>query len=181
MLQASNILASQAYSIEVLHALSVSQSKVCDQANSVWTEIVWDGFRWVVFILKTMQLLISQVWQCVHFQMIFPMTISKNSPKWPSREPQQLTATTAARWTSAQPRSVNYGCVSSEMLGTPSATAVDSLLVFVILQELKTVLLGSSQKCFNAEWRNQGFTFSETHDLRYGIVQKKVVLMVPFS
>lgn len=35
MLQASNILASQAYSIEVLHALSVSQSKVCDQANSV--------------------------------------------------------------------------------------------------------------------------------------------------
>lgn len=42
------------------------------------------------------------------------------------------------------------------------------------LQELKTVLLGSSLNCFSVEWRNQGFTFSETHDLRYGIVQKKV-------
>ncbi|XP_061635742.1 probable ubiquitin carboxyl-terminal hydrolase MINDY-4 isoform X2 [Phyllopteryx taeniolatus] len=39
--------------------------------------------------------------------------------------------------------------------------------------ELKLVLLGSSLKCFTAEWRNQGFTFSETHDLRYGMVQKK--------
>ncbi|XP_071343994.1 probable ubiquitin carboxyl-terminal hydrolase MINDY-4 isoform X2 [Trachinotus anak] len=39
--------------------------------------------------------------------------------------------------------------------------------------ELKVVLLGSSLNCFNIEWRNQGFTFSETHDLRYGIVQKK--------
>ncbi|CAN9500396.1 unnamed protein product [Ophioblennius macclurei] len=39
--------------------------------------------------------------------------------------------------------------------------------------ELKTVLLGSSLGCFSAEWRNQGFTFSERFDLRYGIVQKK--------
>ncbi|XP_061739063.1 probable ubiquitin carboxyl-terminal hydrolase MINDY-4 isoform X2 [Nerophis ophidion] len=39
--------------------------------------------------------------------------------------------------------------------------------------ELKAVLLGSPIKCFSAEWTNQGFTFSETHDLRYGIVQKK--------
>ncbi|XP_022605230.1 probable ubiquitin carboxyl-terminal hydrolase MINDY-4 isoform X1 [Seriola dumerili] len=39
--------------------------------------------------------------------------------------------------------------------------------------ELKMVLLGSSLNCFSIEWRNQGFTFSETHDLRYGIVQKK--------
>ncbi|XP_041646724.1 probable ubiquitin carboxyl-terminal hydrolase MINDY-4 [Cheilinus undulatus] len=39
--------------------------------------------------------------------------------------------------------------------------------------ELKAVLLGSSLNCMNAEWRNQGFTFSETHDLRYGIVQRK--------
>ncbi|XP_022071808.1 probable ubiquitin carboxyl-terminal hydrolase MINDY-4 isoform X2 [Acanthochromis polyacanthus] len=39
--------------------------------------------------------------------------------------------------------------------------------------ELKAVLLGSSLNYFSAEWRNQGFTFSETHDLRYGIVQKK--------
>ncbi|XP_056267143.1 probable ubiquitin carboxyl-terminal hydrolase MINDY-4 [Pseudoliparis swirei] len=39
--------------------------------------------------------------------------------------------------------------------------------------ELKTILLGSSLNCFNIEWRNQGFTFSDMHDLRYGIVQKK--------
>ncbi|KAJ0064970.1 hypothetical protein NL108_000938, partial [Boleophthalmus pectinirostris] len=39
--------------------------------------------------------------------------------------------------------------------------------------ELKDVLIGSSFNCFNVEWRNQGFTFSETDDLRYGIVQKK--------
>ncbi|XP_040896466.1 probable ubiquitin carboxyl-terminal hydrolase MINDY-4 isoform X2 [Toxotes jaculatrix] len=38
---------------------------------------------------------------------------------------------------------------------------------------LKVVLLGSSLNCFSVEWRSQGFTFSETHDLRYGIVQKK--------
>ncbi|KAM6920911.1 putative ubiquitin carboxyl-terminal hydrolase MINDY-4 [Xenentodon cancila] len=39
--------------------------------------------------------------------------------------------------------------------------------------ELKTVLLGSSLNCFSAEWRNQGFAFSDAHDLRYGIVQRK--------
>ncbi|XP_070817819.1 probable ubiquitin carboxyl-terminal hydrolase MINDY-4 [Chaetodon trifascialis] len=39
--------------------------------------------------------------------------------------------------------------------------------------KLKAVLLGSTLNCFSVEWRNQGFTFSETHDLRYGIVQKK--------
>nr|XP_057928632.1 probable ubiquitin carboxyl-terminal hydrolase MINDY-4 isoform X2 [Doryrhamphus excisus] len=39
--------------------------------------------------------------------------------------------------------------------------------------ELKAVLLGSCVKCFSVEWRNQAFTFSQTHDLRYGIVQKK--------
>ncbi|KAM7388196.1 hypothetical protein PAMP_024388 [Pampus punctatissimus] len=39
--------------------------------------------------------------------------------------------------------------------------------------DLKAVLLGSCLKTFSLEWRNQGFTFSETHDLRYGIVQKK--------
>ncbi|XP_035508564.1 probable ubiquitin carboxyl-terminal hydrolase MINDY-4 isoform X1 [Morone saxatilis] len=39
--------------------------------------------------------------------------------------------------------------------------------------ELKAVLLGSSLNCFSVEWRNQGFTFSEMHDLGYGIVQKK--------
>ncbi|XP_034737799.1 probable ubiquitin carboxyl-terminal hydrolase MINDY-4 isoform X2 [Etheostoma cragini] len=39
--------------------------------------------------------------------------------------------------------------------------------------ELKAVLLGSSLNGFSVEWRNQGFTFLDTHDLRYGIVQKK--------
>ncbi|KAK5907242.1 hypothetical protein CesoFtcFv8_005114 [Champsocephalus esox] len=39
--------------------------------------------------------------------------------------------------------------------------------------ELKAVLLGTSLNCFSVEWRNQGLTFSETQDLRYGIVQKK--------
>ncbi|CAL8309940.1 unnamed protein product [Lota lota] len=38
---------------------------------------------------------------------------------------------------------------------------------------LKEVLLGSGSRCFSAEWRNQGFSFSETQDLRYGVVQKK--------
>lgn len=50
--------------------------------------------------------------------------------------------------------------------------------VFVILQDLKAVLLGSSSKCFAVEWRNQGFAFSETRDLRYGIMQKKVIFMM---
>uniref|UniRef100_A0A3B5B5R6 Ubiquitin carboxyl-terminal hydrolase MINDY n=1 Tax=Stegastes partitus TaxID=144197 RepID=A0A3B5B5R6_9TELE len=54
----------------------------------------------------------------------------------------------------------------------PRSTLI-SLPVSVCLQELKAVLLGSSLSYFNAEWRSQGFTFSETHDLRYGIVQKK--------
>ncbi|MEQ2219724.1 hypothetical protein XENOCAPTIV_022584, partial [Xenoophorus captivus] len=39
--------------------------------------------------------------------------------------------------------------------------------------ELKTVLLGSSLSCFSTEWENQGFTFSDACDLRYGIVQRK--------
>uniref|UniRef100_A0A8C6TTK0 Ubiquitin carboxyl-terminal hydrolase MINDY n=1 Tax=Neogobius melanostomus TaxID=47308 RepID=A0A8C6TTK0_9GOBI len=39
--------------------------------------------------------------------------------------------------------------------------------------ELKLALLGSSLNCFSVEWKNQGFIFSETHDLGYGIVQKK--------
>lgn len=48
--------------------------------------------------------------------------------------------------------------------------------LFIAPQELKAVLLGSGLKCFPLEWRSQAFTFSEMHDLRYGIVQKKVVL-----
>lgn len=48
--------------------------------------------------------------------------------------------------------------------------------LFTAPQELKAVLLGSGLKCFPLEWRSQAFTFSEMHDLRYGIVQKKVVL-----
>ncbi|XP_014901225.1 protein FAM188B isoform X2 [Poecilia latipinna] len=39
--------------------------------------------------------------------------------------------------------------------------------------ELKTILLGSGLSCFSTEWKNQGFTFSDTPDLGYGIVQRK--------
>uniref|UniRef100_A0A1A7YXC4 Ubiquitin carboxyl-terminal hydrolase MINDY n=2 Tax=Iconisemion striatum TaxID=60296 RepID=A0A1A7YXC4_9TELE len=39
--------------------------------------------------------------------------------------------------------------------------------------ELQKLLLASSLNCFSLEWMNQGFIFSETHDLRYGIVQRK--------
>ncbi|XP_041745692.1 probable ubiquitin carboxyl-terminal hydrolase MINDY-4 isoform X1 [Coregonus clupeaformis] len=38
---------------------------------------------------------------------------------------------------------------------------------------LKELILGSSTSCFSAEWRSQSFTFSDTPDLRYGLVQKK--------
>ena len=48
--------------------------------------------------------------------------------------------------------------------------------VFAFLQELKAVLLGSSLNYFSVEWRNQGFAFSD--DLRYGIVQRKVILFM---
>lgn len=62
------------------------------------------------------------------------------------------------------------------MLATVNAVDFSAI---VFLQELKVLLLGSSLSCFSVEWRNQGFAFSETHDLRYGIVQKKVVLTGP--
>ncbi|XP_053732301.1 probable ubiquitin carboxyl-terminal hydrolase MINDY-4 isoform X1 [Synchiropus splendidus] len=39
--------------------------------------------------------------------------------------------------------------------------------------KLKMLLLGSPLKSFSAEWKNQSFTFSESSDLRYGIVQNK--------
>ncbi|XP_077390341.1 putative ubiquitin carboxyl-terminal hydrolase MINDY-4 isoform X2 [Festucalex cinctus] len=65
----------------------------------------------------------------------------------------------------------------SKMSIENTATAASSHAVRPMDQhtasELKSVLLGSSLKCFTLEWRNQGFTFSETHDLRYGMVQKK--------
>ncbi|KAJ3599332.1 hypothetical protein NHX12_033295 [Muraenolepis orangiensis] len=39
--------------------------------------------------------------------------------------------------------------------------------------EIKAVILGTCSLCFSPEWINQSFSFSDTHDLRYGIVQKK--------
>lgn len=84
----------------------------------------------------------------------------------------------AVPWTNTLPWLVIYTSVSVNMLGTVSAGVFDFLLLS-LLQELKAVLLGSSLNCFSVEWRNQGFTFSETHDLRYGIVQRKVVLTEP--
>lgn len=38
---------------------------------------------------------------------------------------------------------------------------------------LKEVMLGSSTRCFNMEWKSQNFTFSDSSDVRYGIIQKK--------
>lgn len=88
----------------------------------------------------------------------------------------------AARWTNTSPWWVIYDRVSLETLGTVvSAVAFnfpECFSVSVFPQELKAVLLGSSLSCFSVEWRNQGFSFSETHDLSYGIVQKKVVSTV---
>uniref|UniRef100_A0A3Q3XN65 Ubiquitin carboxyl-terminal hydrolase MINDY n=1 Tax=Mola mola TaxID=94237 RepID=A0A3Q3XN65_MOLML len=72
-------------------------------------------------------------------------------------------------------QAVIYACVSLEMPGQHLFYPLMFcwLPIFLIYQELKMVLLGSRLNCFTVEWRNQGFTFSETHDLRYGFVQKK--------
>ena len=42
------------------------------------------------------------------------------------------------------------------------------------MQQLKSLLFGSSTGCFNDEWRLQGLGFNEIADLSYGIVQHKV-------
>lgn len=84
----------------------------------------------------------------------------------------------AARWTSTLPWLVIYVLVLFKRCwgqGLWCLLIFCCHSIFVLPQELKAVLLGSSLSCFTVEWRNQGFTFSETHDLRYGIVQKKVV------
>uniref|UniRef100_H2V814 Ubiquitin carboxyl-terminal hydrolase MINDY n=1 Tax=Takifugu rubripes TaxID=31033 RepID=H2V814_TAKRU len=59
------------------------------------------------------------------------------------------------------------------MAGPVTKTSLLSFCCSLSPQELKAVLLGSCVKCFPLEWRSQAFTFSEMHDLRYGIVQKK--------
>uniref|UniRef100_A0A8C6U2U5 Ubiquitin carboxyl-terminal hydrolase MINDY n=1 Tax=Neogobius melanostomus TaxID=47308 RepID=A0A8C6U2U5_9GOBI len=78
-------------------------------------------------------------------------------------------------------------CAFPPTLGTQSAFKINHYIFFMLvvsfdsvfdsynvwLQELKLALLGSSLNCFSVEWKNQGFIFSETHDLGYGIVQKK--------
>ncbi|XP_054645119.1 probable ubiquitin carboxyl-terminal hydrolase MINDY-4 isoform X2 [Dunckerocampus dactyliophorus] len=63
--------------------------------------------------------------------------------------------------------------LSNMSMKTGSAAARGHPMDQHTASELKAVLLGSCAKCFSVEWRNQAFTFSETHDLRYGIVQKK--------
>jgi len=52
---------------------------------------------------------------------------------------------------------------------------------FYLSELLIEIAIGSSLNCFSVEWRNQGFTFSETHDFRYGIVQKKVAILLKFN
>ncbi|XP_059922548.1 probable ubiquitin carboxyl-terminal hydrolase MINDY-4 [Gadus macrocephalus] len=62
---------------------------------------------------------------------------------------------------SLQPGSLPQHSHKSSRMDVQTATA------------LKELLLGSGSRCFSPEWRNQGFGFSETPDLRYGIVQRK--------
>ncbi|KFO89618.1 Protein FAM188B, partial [Buceros rhinoceros silvestris] len=42
-----------------------------------------------------------------------------------------------------------------------------------LAKELKNLLFGSSLFCFSEEWKIQSFTFNNTPQLKYGIVQKK--------
>ncbi|XP_029444213.1 probable ubiquitin carboxyl-terminal hydrolase MINDY-4 isoform X2 [Rhinatrema bivittatum] len=42
-----------------------------------------------------------------------------------------------------------------------------------LAMEMKTLLFGTSLRCFNEEWKMQSFTFSDRPQLRYGIIQKK--------
>ena len=56
-------------------------------------------------------------------------------------------------------------------------------IVFFV-QDLKTIVFGSSVSSFNSEWRNQGFTFCHLTHLKYGIVQHKVrtgILVVSYT
>ncbi|NXG40937.1 MINY4 hydrolase, partial [Psilopogon haemacephalus] len=59
-------------------------------------------------------------------------------------------------------------------LSTPCALQVASKAIDISLaKELKNLLFGSSLSCFSEEWKIQSFTFSNTPQLKYGIVQKK--------
>nr|XP_056713115.1 probable ubiquitin carboxyl-terminal hydrolase MINDY-4 [Euleptes europaea] len=44
---------------------------------------------------------------------------------------------------------------------------------FCLARDLKILLFGSSLGCFSEEWKIQSFLFSESPELKYGIVQKK--------
>ncbi|XP_014112263.1 PREDICTED: protein FAM188B isoform X5 [Pseudopodoces humilis] len=45
-----------------------------------------------------------------------------------------------------------------------------------LAKELKNLLFGSSLCCFSEEWKMQSFTFNNIPQLKYGIVQKKLIL-----
>uniref|UniRef100_A0A3Q4HUL1 Ubiquitin carboxyl-terminal hydrolase MINDY n=1 Tax=Neolamprologus brichardi TaxID=32507 RepID=A0A3Q4HUL1_NEOBR len=81
------------------------------------------------------------------------------------KEPEKNTSETTQR---SRTNRIRRGILAGPV---PQVLKLLCLKTYVI--ELKTLLLGSSLNCFNIEWRNQGFTFSDTHDLRYGIVQRK--------
>lgn len=110
-------------------------------------------------------------------QMIFLMTSYKKSRKRRCREPSQTTAMMATPWTSTWPWLVIYTCVNYGDMTYTAFSLNFAFPLFITPQELKAVLLGSGLKSFPLEWKSQAFTFSEMHDLRYGIVQKKVLLM----
>ncbi|XP_064018436.1 probable ubiquitin carboxyl-terminal hydrolase MINDY-4 isoform X1 [Pogoniulus pusillus] len=59
-------------------------------------------------------------------------------------------------------------------LPTLSTLQVVSKAIDISLaKELKNLLFGSSLGCFSEEWKIQSFTFSNTPQLKYGLVQKK--------
>ncbi|KAF1495305.1 putative ubiquitin carboxyl-terminal hydrolase MINDY-4, partial [Megadyptes antipodes antipodes] len=47
-----------------------------------------------------------------------------------------------------------------------------------LAKELKNLLFGSSLCCFSEEWKIQSFTFNNIPQLKYGIVQKKVLFPI---
>uniref|UniRef100_A0A3B4AEX9 Ubiquitin carboxyl-terminal hydrolase MINDY n=1 Tax=Periophthalmus magnuspinnatus TaxID=409849 RepID=A0A3B4AEX9_9GOBI len=91
-----------------------------------------------------------------------------------SQDPEHFNAPVTESTKRKKTSRIRRGMMPGPVASTPEVPNTVFFFNFVALYcELKVVLLGSSLNCFSVEWRNQGFTFSETHDLRYGIVQKK--------
>uniref|UniRef100_A0ACB8FWK5 Uncharacterized protein n=1 Tax=Sphaerodactylus townsendi TaxID=933632 RepID=A0ACB8FWK5_9SAUR len=70
--------------------------------------------------------------------------------------------------------------VEVSKISDPSAMVVLQLkskpIDFCLARDLKILLFGSSLGCFSEEWKIQSFVFSDVPELKYGIVQRKVML-----